>query len=68
MVLILMNKWMIEKDSMRHHNLKILKICIYMEDITDADYMHTKRVCNDFQIKKFKRISFYYMFKAIHYC
>ena len=23
-----------------------------MEDITDADYLHTKRVCKDFQIKK----------------
>ena len=23
-----------------------------MEDITDADYAHAKRVCNDFQIKK----------------
>ena len=22
-----------------------------MEDITDADYVHTKRVCQDFQIK-----------------
>ena len=22
-----------------------------MEAITDADYMHTKRVCKDFQIK-----------------
>ena len=23
-----------------------------MEDITDADYMHAKRVCKDFEIKK----------------
>ena len=23
-----------------------------MEDITDADYMHMKRVCKDFEIKK----------------
>ena len=23
-----------------------------MKDITDADYMHTKRVCKDFEIKK----------------
>ena len=22
-----------------------------MEDITDADYMHVKRVCKDFEIK-----------------
>ena len=24
---------------------------IKYEDITDADYMHTKRVCQDFEIK-----------------
>ena len=24
-----------------------------MEDITDADYMHAKRVCKDFEIKHF---------------
>ena len=28
-----------------------------MEDITEADYVHAKRVCKDFEIKKFKRIS-----------
>ena len=28
-----------------------------MEDITDADYAHAKRVCKDFEIKKFRRIS-----------
>ena len=28
-----------------------------MEDITDiTDYMHTKRVCKNFDIKKFRRI------------
>ena len=25
-----------------------------MEDITDADYMHAKRVCKDFEIKQFR--------------
>ena len=24
-----------------------------MEDIADADYMHAKRICKDFEIKKF---------------
>ena len=24
-----------------------------MEDITDADYMHAKKVCKDFEIKNF---------------
>ena len=28
-----------------------------MEDITDADYAHAKRVCKDFEIKKCRRIS-----------
>ena len=27
-------------------------IHLNMKDITDADYMHTKRVCEDFKIKK----------------
>ena len=28
-----------------------------MEDITDADYMHVKIVCKDFEIKKITLIS-----------
>ena len=28
-----------------------------MEDITDTDYAHTKRVCKDFEIKKSRKIS-----------
>ena len=27
-----------------------------MEDITDSDYAHTKRVCKDFEIKNLKNI------------
>ena len=38
-----------EKENFYRH----LKI----EKITDADYEHAKRVCKDFQIKKFRRIS-----------
>ena len=30
-----------------------------MEDITDADYEYAKRVCKDFTIKKFRRISLF---------
>ena len=33
-----------------------------MEDITDADYVHAKRVCKDFEIKKKKH------YCEIHYC
>ena len=27
---------------------------LYVKDITDAGYMHVKRVCKDFEIKKFR--------------
>ena len=51
-----MNIWMIGKNSMNYHYLKKKKKDFYshlnMEDITDADYMHAKRVCKDFEIKK----------------
>ena len=37
-----------------------------MEDITDADYVHGKRVCKDFEIKN---VGEYHVFilKVIHY-
>ena len=28
-----------------------------MEDITDADYAHAKRVCKNFEIKRIRRIA-----------
>ena len=37
---------MIGKISMKHHYSHL-----NMEDITDADYTHAKRVCKDFEIK-----------------
>ena len=37
-----------------------------MEDITDADYAHAKRVCKDFEVKKLGFMIC--MFKTIHYC
>ena len=51
-VFILMNILMIGKNSMKHHYLK-KKIYSHlnMEDLTDADYAHKKRVCKDFEIK-----------------
>ena len=47
-----MNIWMIRKNSAKHSYLK-KKIYIHlnMEDITDAIYVHTKRVCKDLEIK-----------------
>ena len=37
-----------------------------MEDITDSDYMYTKRVCKEFEIKKQLNIMIYIL-KAMHY-
>ena len=45
-----------KKDFYRH---------LDTEDITDADYVHPKRVCKDFEIK---HLGEYHDFKAIHYC
>ena len=38
-----------------------------MEDITNADYTHTKRVFKGFEIKIQENLTIY-MFKAMHYC
>ena len=38
-----------------------------MEDIIDADYVHTKRVFKDFEINIQENIIIC-MFKVIHYC
>ena len=37
----LLNLWIIGKYSMKQ---KIFTVTFYMEDITDADYLHAKRV------------------------
>ena len=37
-----------------------------MEDNTDADYAHAKKVCKDFEIKILETIMIC-MFRAIHY-
>ena len=47
-VFILMDIWMIGKNSMKHHYLKKKN----WSDITDADYAHAKRVYKYFEIKK----------------
>ena len=47
-----MNIRMIEKNSMKLHylNKKIFYSNLNIEDGTDADYAHAKRVCNGFEI------------------
>ena len=41
---------------MKHHCLKNKNNNLNMKHITDADYMHTKRFCKDFEVKIFKRL------------
>ena len=51
--------WMIDKNSIKYHYLKYKIFTekegfyshLNMEDITDADYAHAKRVCKNFEIK-----------------
>ena len=43
---------MIGKSLMKQHYLEKKNYSqLNMEDITDADYLHAKRVCKDFEIK-----------------
>ena len=46
---------MIGKNSMKHHYLKKKDFYSHlnMEDVTDADYVHEKGVCKDFELKDF---------------
>ena len=40
---------------------------LHMENITDAYYVHSKRVCKNFEIKDLENI-ITCVCKAIHYC
>ena len=53
-----MNIWMIRKNSLRHCYLKKedFDSHLNMEDITDADYVHAKRVYKVSEIKNLRRI------------
>ena len=55
------NIWTTEKNSMKHHyqRNKIFAATLLRKDITDADYMHIKRVCKDFEIKKLEWIPWF---------
>ena len=48
-----MNIWITGKRLMKQHYLKKKELYsnLNLKDITDADYMHAKRVCKDFEIK-----------------
>ena len=56
----LMNIWLIGENSIKLHHLKKKKKFnnhSNMEDITDAGYLHAKRIYKDFEIKKIRRKS-----------
>ena len=67
-VFILMNIWIIGKNSVKHGYLKKKFYShLHMEIITDTDYVHSKRVCKNFEIKDLENI-ITCVCKAIHYC
>ena len=49
---ILMNTWMVGKNSTKHYYLTKEIFIVTMEHISDADYTHAKRVCEYFEKKK----------------
>ena len=55
---------MIVKNLMKHHHLKEHDFYSHlnMEHITNADYVHTKRICKDFEINKLGEYNGLYMF------
>ena len=57
---------MIGKNSMKCHYLKNYSQ-LNMEDINDADYVHAKRVCRDFEIENLGEYHDLYV-QVIHYC
>ena len=56
-----MNILMIGKNVMKHHYLKQDKFYSHlnMGNITEADFATAKRVCKYFEIKEFRRISWF---------
>ena len=48
-----MSTWMVGKSLMKHQYLKKKFYSnLNIEHITDADYIHAKAVCKDFEIKQ----------------
>ena len=56
---------MIGKSLMKHHYLKKEEFYsnLNIEETTDSDYMHGKRVCKDFNIKNFGEYHDLYLMK-----
>ena len=66
---ILMATWMNGKSLMKHHCLKKKKFYsnLNMEVITNSDYLHTKRVCKDFEIKNLGEYHDDFILKVMDY-
>ena len=66
---ILMTTWMNGKSLMKHHCLKKKKFYsnLNMEVITNSDYLHTKRVCKDFEIKNLGEYHDDFILKVMDY-
>ena len=47
-----MSIWMIGKVLIKQHKKEEFCSNLNTKDIADTDYMHAKRVCKDFEIKK----------------
>ena len=48
-------QWNIVKRKRRFYNL------LNMEDITDADYTHRERLCEDFELKRLGKSHYLYV-------
>ena len=66
---ILMTTWMNGKSLMKHHCLKKKKFYsnLNMEVITNSDYLHTKRVRKDFEIKNLGEYHDDFILKVMDY-
>ena len=66
---ILMTTWMNGKSLMKHHCLKKKKFYsnLNMEVITNSDYLHTKRVCKDCEIKNLGEYHDDFILKVMDY-
>ena len=64
-VFINKNIWMTGKTSVKQYYLKKedFHSRLNVEDLTDADYVHVRRVCKDFWNKKLRRISWFVRLK-----
>ena len=65
---ILLNIWMVGKNSMKHHYLRRdFYGHLNMEDINDADYTQPKIVYKDFETKHLGECHDFCV-QMIHYC